>query len=91
MAAYLGAVAFGLVLVVGAPVMSTDRPLELTGRAAQWLLNKTVHRRSPREGLLTAVSAIGFDYLALLCALRAVGAKPQPSLVPSRTPPPSSR
>jgi uncharacterized protein (TIRG00374 family) len=104
-AAYLGAVAFGLVLVVGALVMSTDRPLELTGRAVQWLLNKTVRRRrSPmtdlpqrllevrnfvrrtlgtrwKTALLTAVGTIGFDYLALLCALRAVGAEPQPSLV----------
>ena len=104
-AAYLGAVAFGLVLVVGALVMSTDRPLELTGRAVQWLLNRTVRRRrSPmtdlpqrllevrdfvrrtlgtrwKTALLTAVGTIGFDYLALLCALRAVGAEPQPSLV----------
>ena len=104
-AAYLGAVAFGLVLVVGALVMSTDRPLELTGRVVQWLLNKTVRRRrSPmtdlprrllevrdfvrstlgtrrKTALLTAVGTIGFDYLALLCALRAVGAEPQASLV----------
>jgi uncharacterized protein (TIRG00374 family) len=105
MAAYLGAVAFVLVLVAGVLVMSTDRPLELTGRAVQWVLNKTVRRRrSPltdlpqrlldvrdfvrntlgarwKTALLTAVGTIGFDYLALLCALRAVGAKPQPSLV----------
>jgi uncharacterized protein (TIRG00374 family) len=105
MAAYLGAVAFVLVLVAGVLVMSTDRPLELTGRTVQWVLNKTVRRRlSPltdlpqrlldvrdfvrntlgarwKTALLTAVGTIGFDYLALLCALRAVGAKPQPSLV----------
>jgi uncharacterized protein (TIRG00374 family) len=104
-AGYLGAIAFVLVLVVGALVMSTDRPLALTGRAFQWLLNKTVRRRlSPttdlpqrllqirdfvrttlgarwKTALLTAVGTIGFDYLALLSALRAVGAKPQPSLV----------
>jgi hypothetical protein len=104
-AAYLGAVAFVLVLVVGVLVMSTDRPLELTGRAVQWLLNKTVRRRlSPmtdlprrlldvrdfvrrtlgarwKTALVAAVGTIGFDYLALLCALRAVGAEPQPSLV----------
>jgi hypothetical protein len=85
--------------------MSTDRPLELTGRAVQWLLNKTVRRRlSPmtdlprrlldvrdfvrrtlgarwKTALVAAVGTIGFDYLALLCALRAVGAEPQPSLV----------
>jgi uncharacterized protein (TIRG00374 family) len=104
-AAYLGAVAFVLVLVVGVLVMTTDRPLEVTGRVVQWVLNKTVRRRkSPitdlpqrlldvrdfvgrtlgarwKTALLTAVGTIGFDYLALLCALRAVGAKPQPSLV----------
>jgi uncharacterized protein (TIRG00374 family) len=104
-AAYIGAVAFVLVLVAGALVMSTDQPLELTGRAVQWLLNKTVLRRRSRltdlpqrlldvrdfvartlgtrwkTALLTAIGTIGFDYLALLSALRAVGASPQPSLV----------
>ena len=34
-----------------------------------------------RTALLAAVGTIGFDYLTLLFALRAVGAKPQPSLV----------
>ena len=60
MAAYLGAVAFVLVLVAGVLVMSTDRPLELTGRAVQWVLNRTVRRqRSPltrswRDGCSTS-------------------------------------
>jgi uncharacterized protein (TIRG00374 family) len=103
-AAFLGAVAFVLVLVAGTLVMTTDRPLEVTGRFVQWLLNVTVRRRSPlnglpqrllevrdfvrstlgarwRRALLTAVGTTAFDYLALLCALRAVGATPQPSLV----------
>ena len=31
--------------------------------------------------MVAAVAYIGFDYLALLCALRAVGAAPRPSLV----------
>ena len=31
--------------------------------------------------MLAAVGNTGFDYLALLCALRAVGAAPRPSLV----------
>ena len=31
--------------------------------------------------MLSAAGNIGFDYLALLCALRAVGAEPRPSLV----------
>jgi hypothetical protein len=103
-AAVLGAAAFVLVLVVGTLVMTTDRPLVVTGRLVQWLLNATVRRRHPvtnlsqelldvrdfvrstvgarwQAALLTAVGTIGFDYLALLCALRSVGAKPQPSLV----------
>jgi uncharacterized protein (TIRG00374 family) len=103
-AAYLGASVFVLVLVAGTLVLTTDRPLEVTGRAVQWLLNKTVRRGNPvrklpqqllevrdfvrrtlgagwRGALLAAVGTTGFDYFALLCALRAVGAKPQPSLV----------
>jgi uncharacterized protein (TIRG00374 family) len=103
-AAYLGAVVFVLVLLVGSLVMTTDQPLEVTGRIVEWLVNTTVRRRNPivdlpqrllgvrdflreklgaqwRKALLTAVGTTGFGYLALLCALRAVGAKPQPSLV----------
>jgi uncharacterized protein (TIRG00374 family) len=34
-----------------------------------------------RSALLAAVGNTGFDFLALLCALRAVGAAPRPSLV----------
>ena len=34
-----------------------------------------------RAATLAAVGSTGFDYLALLCALRAVGAAPRPSLV----------
>jgi uncharacterized protein (TIRG00374 family) len=34
-----------------------------------------------RAALLAAAGNTGFDYLALICALRAVGAAPQPSLV----------
>ncbi len=68
------------------------------------LLNATIRRRRPVEGLpeelisdrnfirttldrrwkaaiLAAAGNTGFDYLALLCALRAVGASPRPSLV----------
>src|SRR5512132_147509 len=37
--------------------------------------------RGWRSALLAAVGNTGFDYLALLCALRAVGASPRPSLV----------
>ena len=103
-AAYLGAVVFVLLLAVGSLILGTDRPLELVGRAAQWLLNRTARRRRPltdlprrlldardfvrttlgREwwkALLAAAGNTGFDYLALLAALRAVGADPRPSLV----------
>jgi uncharacterized protein (TIRG00374 family) len=34
-----------------------------------------------KGAVLSAAGTTGFDYLALLCALRAVGAEPQPSLV----------
>jgi uncharacterized protein (TIRG00374 family) len=103
-AAYLGAVVFVLLLGAGSLILGTDRPLELVGRAAQWLLNRTARRRRPitdlsrrlldardfvrttlgREwwkALCAAAGNTGFDYLALLAALRAVGADPRPSLV----------
>jgi uncharacterized protein (TIRG00374 family) len=103
-AVYLGAVLFVLLVVAGAIAFTSDRPLELVGRALQWLLNKTVRRNREVVGLpeallagrdfihkrigghwksavLTAAGNTGFDYLALLAALHAVGADPQPSLV----------
>jgi uncharacterized protein (TIRG00374 family) len=103
-AAYLGAAVLVLLIVAAAILFTTDAPLELAGRALQWLLNKTVRRRRPVTGLpqelladrdfiratigahwrRAALAAAGntvFDYLALLAALRAVGADPQPSLV----------
>ena len=103
-AAYLGAVVFVLLLAAGSLILGTDRPLELVGRAAQWLLNRTTRRRRPMtdlprrliaardfvrttlgrewwKALLAAAGNTGFDYLALLAALRAVGAEPRPSLV----------
>lgn len=103
-AAYLGGVAFLLLLAAGTTAFATDRPLELVGRAAAWILNKTVRRHDPvtdlpqrlieardfvratlgerwRGALLAAACNTGFDYLALLAALRAVGASPRPSLV----------
>jgi uncharacterized protein (TIRG00374 family) len=93
-----------LLLAAGAAVLTTDRPLELAGRATQWVLNRTLRRRRPVDdlperllgvrnfirttlgdrwqgALLAAVGNTGFDYLALLAALRAVGANPRPSLV----------
>jgi uncharacterized protein (TIRG00374 family) len=103
-ASYLGIGVLVLLLAVGAAAFASDAPLELAGRALQWLLNATTRRRRhvtglPQElladrdfirgtlgehwqrALLAAAGNTGFDYLALLCALRAVGADPQPSLV----------
>jgi uncharacterized protein (TIRG00374 family) len=103
-AAYLGAALFVLLLLGGAVVMRTDRPLELAGNAIEWLLNNTVRRNHRVSGVarelldardfirstlgarwkgavLAAAGNTVFDYLALLAALRAVGAEPQPSLV----------
>jgi len=103
-AAYLGFAVLALLLVAGGLAFATDAPLELAGRALQWVLNKTVRRRRPVTGMATeflsdrdfvrttlgdrwhtalpaAAANTSFDYLALICALRAVGANPQPSLV----------
>jgi uncharacterized protein (TIRG00374 family) len=103
-AAYLGVAVLAALLAASAAAFLSDEPLELAGRAVQWLLNRTVRRRRPVSGLpqefiadrdfirstvgdrwraatLAAVGNTGFDYLALLCALRAVGAAPRPSLV----------
>ncbi|HUO75040.1 MAG TPA: YbhN family protein [Solirubrobacteraceae bacterium] len=103
-AAYLGIGVLVLLLAAGAAAFSTDAPLEIAGRAIQWLLNATVRRRRHVTGLpqellrdrdfirttlgerwkgavVAAAGNTGFDYLALLCALRAVGADPRPSLV----------
>jgi hypothetical protein len=103
-AAYLGIAVLLLLLAAGTAAFATDRPLELAGRAIQWLLNATVRRDRHVVGLpqqlladrdfirttlggrwkpalVAAAANTGFDYLALLCALRAVGAAPRPSLV----------
>jgi uncharacterized protein (TIRG00374 family) len=42
---------------------------------------RTTISKSLAASVLSAAGNIGFDYLALLCALRAVGAEPRPSLV----------
>ncbi len=103
-AAYLGIGVLVVLIAAGAAAFLTDAPLELAGRAIQWLLNATVRRRRHVTGLpeellgdrdfvrttlgerwkgavVAAALNTGFDYLALLCALRAVGADPRPSLV----------
>jgi uncharacterized protein (TIRG00374 family) len=103
-AAYLGIAVLVALLLGGAAAFVYDKPLELAGRATQWVLNHTIRRKRPVTGLpqkflasrdfvrttlgerwlaalLAATGNTGFDYLALLCALRAVGAAPRPSLV----------
>ena len=103
-AAYLGVAVLVLLIAAGTITFVSDKPLDLVGRCAQWLLNRTVRRRNPVTGLsrellsdrdfirttlgerwraavLAAAGNTGFDYLALLAALRAVGADPRPSLV----------
>jgi uncharacterized protein (TIRG00374 family) len=103
-AGYLGIVVLAALLAASFVAFRSDEPLELVGRAAQWVLNHTIRRRHPVRGLpqefiadrnfirttvgerrraatLAAVGNTGFDYLALLFALRAVGASPRPSLV----------
>ena len=56
----------------------TGLPHELL--AARDFIRSTLGERWQRA-LLAATGNTGFDYLALLCALRAVGADPRPSLV----------
>jgi uncharacterized protein (TIRG00374 family) len=103
-AAYLGVAVLVLLLGAGVTAFAADAPLELAGRAAEWLINATIRRRRPATrvpeelladrdfirtalgqrwpaALMAAVGNTGFDYLALLMALRAVGADPRPSLV----------
>jgi hypothetical protein len=56
----------------------TDLPQKLL--AERDFVRTTIGRRW-KAALLAAAGNTGFDYLALLCALRAVGAQPRPSLV----------
>lgn len=102
--AYLGLGVLLLLVVGGVLAFVFDRPLELVGRAMQWLLNVTIRRRRKvtelparllnvrdfvrgtigRRWLAAVLAAAGstaLDFGALLFALKAVGAEPQPSLV----------
>ena len=103
-AATLGAVLFALLLAAGALAFLTDEPVELFGRALQWLLNATLRRHdrldhlpqqllayrdfvrstlggSWKQAVAAAAGSTLLDYLALLAALRALGAEPRPSVV----------
>ena len=102
--AVLGVVAFALFAIGGVVLLTTDRPLEEVGRAAQWLWNhrpghhqaatnvvagllhqrdaiRSVLGRHLRQAVVLIVGRLAFDYLSLLSALRATGARPHPSLV----------
>lgn len=102
--ALLGLVAFVLFAVGGVILLTSDRPLEVTGRAIEWLWNHRPGRHRPAtqvaatmvrqrdevrsvlgrhsvEAVVLVSGRLGFDYASLLCALRATGARPNPSLV----------
>lgn len=50
-AAYMGAAVFALTLFGGVMVFVWDRPLRVVGRAATWVLNRTVRRKTHVDGL----------------------------------------
>jgi uncharacterized protein (TIRG00374 family) len=102
--AYLGAVAFAILFVLGAVALAFTRPVELAGRVlapvigvvpqgrelAHGLPERLVAERNAIRGALgerwkmaltASVARWLFDYLALITALYAVGARPSPSLV----------
>jgi uncharacterized membrane protein YbhN (UPF0104 family) len=65
--------------------MTLRRRRPVSGLPGELLVNRdfiraTLGARS-KAAVLAAAGNTGFDYLALLCALKAVGASPQPSLV----------
>ncbi|HXW35939.1 MAG TPA: lysylphosphatidylglycerol synthase transmembrane domain-containing protein [Acidimicrobiales bacterium] len=102
--ALLGLVSFALFAVGSIILLTTDRPLAVIARAAEWLWNhrpgrhrsttdlaavvlqqrnavRSVLGRHSIQAVLLVVGRIGLDYSSLLCALRATGARPSPSLV----------
>src|SRR5258706_4262324 len=50
-AAYLGIAVLAALLAAAAAAFLYDEPLQLAGRALQWLLNHTIRRRRPVSGL----------------------------------------
>jgi uncharacterized protein (TIRG00374 family) len=50
-AVYLGIAVLILLIATGAVAFLTNRPMAAVGRAAEWLLNKTVRRKKPVRGL----------------------------------------
>lgn len=102
--AWLGAALFVLAVVVGAVLISADRPLVWVGNTIQRIQNRMRRGRPAKTGVpekllrerkeirgtlgsrwwLALITASGnwlLDYLALLAAVAAVGARPRPALV----------
>ena len=50
-AAYLGIAVLAALLAAAQAAFLFDEPLELVGRATQWLINHTIRRRTPLSGL----------------------------------------
>jgi uncharacterized protein (TIRG00374 family) len=103
-AAWVGLVAFGVLVAVGALLISSDWVVTKIGTLIQWLHNRVLRNHAPLEdlparlrternlvrrelgerwrgALVASVGKWAFDFGALLAALAAVGAKPDPSLV----------
>jgi uncharacterized protein (TIRG00374 family) len=103
-AAWIGAVVFVVIAIVGALVLHRRRPLELLGDGLAAAVNRLRRRRPPirdlgsrlveqRDALRItvgshwalavtyAVARWAFEYLSLLVALHAIGAKVEPTLV----------
>jgi uncharacterized protein (TIRG00374 family) len=61
------------------------RRRNITGLARELLADRDFVRQTIgerwKQAVLSVVANVGFDYIALLCALRAVGGDPRPSLV----------
>jgi uncharacterized protein (TIRG00374 family) len=102
--AYLGVAVFVLMALTGAVLFVWDRPIQVIGRAAEWVVRRIPRGKEKAKGLATRISRErdtlrstlgaswkraliasvgkwGFDYLALVAALYAVGEEANPSLV----------
>jgi uncharacterized protein (TIRG00374 family) len=102
--AYLGVAVFVLMAITGAVLFVWDRPIQVIGSAAEWVVRRIPRGKEKAEGLATRISRErdtlrstlganwkralvasvgkwGFDYLALVAALYAVGEEANPSLV----------
>jgi uncharacterized protein (TIRG00374 family) len=78
----LASVGRGLQWVLNATIRRRDKITDLPQKllAQRDFVRSTIGRHW-QAAVLAAAGNTGFDYLALLCALRAVGAQPRPSLI----------